>query len=33
MEAKLIDLVKDGVWPFKNITKDVATKAFPEVIK
>ena len=33
MEAKLIDLVKDGVWPFKNITKDVAMKAFPEVIK
>lgn len=33
MEAKLIDLVKDGVWPFKNITKDVAQKAFPEVIK
>jgi len=33
MEAKLIDLVKDGVWPFKNITKEIVQKAFPEVIK
>ena len=33
MEAELLELVKDGVWPFKNITKDVAQKAFPEVIK
>ena len=32
-EAELMDLVKDGVWPFKNITKNVAQKAFPEVIK
>jgi hypothetical protein len=31
MEAKLIDLVKDGVWPFKNITKSVAEKAFPNI--
>jgi hypothetical protein len=33
MEAELMELVKDGVWPFKNITKNVAQKAFPEVIK
>ena len=32
-EAELMELVKDGVWPFKHITKDVAIKAFPEVIK
>jgi len=32
-EAELMELVKDGVWPFKNITKSVAQKAFPEVIK
>ena len=32
-EAELMELVKDGVWPFKNITKNVAQKAFPEVIK
>ena len=31
MEAKLIDLVKDGIWPFKNITKSVAEKAFPNI--
>lgn len=31
-EAELIDLVKDGTWPFKNITKDIYEKAFPEVI-
>lgn len=31
MEAKLIDLVKDGKWPFKNITKDIAKKAFSEI--
>ena len=33
MEAELMELVKDGVWPFKNITKNVAQKALPEVIK
>ena len=33
MEAELMELVKDGVWPFKNITKNVAQKAFHEVIK
>lgn len=32
-EAELMDLVKDGHWPFKNITKDIAQKAFPEHIK
>ena len=30
-EAELMDLVKDKVWPFKNITKELAQKAFPEV--
>lgn len=30
-EAELIDLVKDGTWPFKNITKNIVEKAFPEV--
>jgi len=33
MEAKMIDLVKDGHWPFKNITKDIAQMAFPNDIK
>ena len=28
-EAEMMDLVKDKVWPFKNITKDIASKAFP----
>ena len=28
-EAELMDLVKDKVWPFKHITKDIASKAFP----
>jgi len=32
-EAELMDLIKDKVWPFKNITKDIAQKAFPEHIK
>jgi hypothetical protein len=31
-EAELMDLIKDGYWPFKNITKDIAQKAFPEHI-
>ena len=31
-EAELMDLVKDKIWPFKNITKDIAQKAFPEHI-
>tara|TARA_B100001939_G_scaffold84922_1_gene72544 strand:+ start:549 stop:1064 length:516 start_codon:yes stop_codon:yes gene_type:complete len=30
-EAELLDLVKDKVWPFKNITKEIAQKAFPDV--
>ena len=30
-EAELIDLVKDGKWPFKNITKEIAKKAFSEI--
>ena len=33
MEAKLLDLVKDGVWPFKYLTKEIAQKTFPEDIK
>ena len=32
-EAELMDLIKDKVWPFKHITKDIAQKAFPEHIK
>ena len=28
-EAELMDLVKDKIWPFKHITKDIASKAFP----
>jgi len=28
-EAEMMDLVKDKVWPFKHITKDIASKAFP----
>ena len=27
-EAELMDLVKDKVWAFKNITKEIAQKAF-----
>ena len=30
-EAELIDLVKDGKNPFKNITSDIVKKAFPEL--
>ena len=30
-EAELMDLVKDKKWPFKNITKSIAQKAFPEI--
>ena len=30
-EAELMELVKDKVWPFKNITKEIAQKAFPNV--
>ena len=29
-EAEMIDLVKDKVNPFKNITKEIAEKAFPD---
>ena len=31
-EAELLELVKEKVWPFKNITKELAQKAFPEHI-
>ena len=30
-EAELRDLVKDGKWPFKNVTLDIVKKAFPEL--
>ena len=30
-EAELIDLVKDGKWPFKNVTLDIVKKAFPNL--
>lgn len=30
-EAELLDLVKDGKWPFKNITQEVVEKAYPEL--
>ena len=30
-EAELMELVKDKVNPFKNITKEIAQKAFPDV--
>ena len=30
-EAELIDLVKDGKWPFKNITKEIAKQAFSDI--
>lgn len=30
-EAQLMDLVKDGKWPFKNITREIAKKAFSEI--
>jgi len=29
-EAELLDLVKEGHWPFKHITKNLVEKAFPE---
>jgi hypothetical protein len=30
-EAELMDLVKDGKWPFKNITGEIAKKAFSDI--
>ena len=30
-EAEMIDLVKDGKWPFKNVTVDIVKRAFPEL--
>ena len=30
-EAEMLDLVKDGKWPFKNVTLDIVKKAFPEL--
>jgi hypothetical protein len=30
-EAQLMELVKDGKWPFKNITKDIVESAFPDL--
>ena len=30
-EAEMMDLIKDGKNPFKNITSDIAAKAFPEI--
>lgn len=30
-EAELMELVKDGVWPFPNVTKSLAEKAFPNI--
>ena len=30
-EAEMIDLVKDGKWPFKNVTIDIVKSAFPEL--
>ena len=30
-EAEMIDLVKDGKWPFKNVTLDIVKKAFPNL--
>ena len=30
-EAELMELIKDGVWPFPNVTKSVAEKAFPDI--
>ena len=30
-EAELLDMVKDGKWPFKAITKEIAQKAFPDI--
>lgn len=31
MEAQLMELVKDGKWPFRNITKDIVESAFPDL--
>ena len=30
-EAELMELVKDKVNPFKNLNKEIAQKAFPDV--
>ena len=30
-EAELLELVKDGKWPFKNVTLDIVKSAFPEL--
>lgn len=30
-EAEMLDLIKDGVWAFPNITKEIAKEAFPEI--
>ena len=30
-EAELMELVKDGKWPFKNVTKDIVEKAFTDI--
>lgn len=30
-EAELMELVKDGKWPFKNVTKSIVEKAFPDI--
>ena len=30
-EAEMIDLVKDGKWPLKNVTLDIVKKAFPNL--
>ena len=30
-EAEMLDLIKDGTNPFKNITKEICANAFPEV--
>jgi hypothetical protein len=30
-EAEMMDLIKDGKNPFKNITSDIVAKAFPEI--
>lgn len=30
-EAELLDLVKDGVWAFPNITSKIVKDAFPEI--
>ena len=30
-EAEVMELVKDKTWPFKNITREICQKAFPDV--